>query len=124
MKFKVVLCYPSGYRYRKEIECESEQEANKIALEMACEKDKHFVLPHHPELIGRIVKVESVTEIKPLTVLDAIKTGAIDIKGLSEMFYGSDQSCPPDVESCPFKETCIQCWEDYLNSPYTKEDGT
>ncbi len=84
MKYLVTLKYPSGYRSRKEIEAKSIEEAEALADELARKKDKGYFI-HAP--LTRIVKVESIEEINPPTVRDALmKRWSEDVEAMARRF--------------------------------------
>ena len=102
MKFLVTLKYPSGYRYRKEIEAESHADAEIKAETLAVEKDDKFWLnKNDPRRTRRIVKIESITGIKPRTRADILlERWAKDTREMARrmIWYDAQRRCYHSVD--------------------------
>ena len=61
---------------------------------------------------------------KPLTVFDAIR--GMSVEDTARYLSKVTITCPPNGRTrktaCK-PHGCEECWTEYLNSPYTKEDG-
>jgi len=133
MKFQITYLSQWGIKHVKTISAESQKEAEEKAKAYVSGTEYEYMTTSHGH--SQIISVKQ--KDAPLTVFDAIRGMSVEEIAKYQCSYVG-QCCheigKPPYEPCEKTyalsmprdgqyHDCLQCWVDYLNSPYTKEDG-